>query len=97
MAIVHKVALSNLVVGHLHTTTQLWQYHHLDIFIRILIPEVLAYQHDRMTAPGGVSEEVDVVADRFGGVAVMADAVVLARGVDVEAGGIDGRCRSSYP
>ena len=44
-----------------------------------------------MFASGGVAEEMDVAADALGGVAVVAYAIHLARGLDVEAGGIDGR------
>ena len=33
MVKVHEMALGNLVIGHLHTTAQFWQYHHLDILI----------------------------------------------------------------
>ena len=31
--IIHKVALSDLVVCHLHTSAKFWQHHHLDILI----------------------------------------------------------------
>ena len=31
--IIDKMTLLDLVVGHLNTSAQLWQYHHLDIFI----------------------------------------------------------------
>ena len=44
-----------------------------------------------MLAPGGVAEEVDVVADALRGVAIVADTVGLTGRLDVEAGGIDGR------
>ena len=44
-----------------------------------------------MLASGGVAEEVDVVADALGGVAVVADTVGLTGCLDVEAGSIDGR------
>ena len=47
-----------------------------------------------MLAPGGVAEEVDVVADALRGVAVVADAVGLTGRLDVEPGCIDGRRRA---
>ena len=43
-----------------------------------------------MFASGGVAEEMDVVANALGGVAVVADAIGLTGCVDVETGGIDG-------
>ena len=33
MIIIHKVALLNLIVSHLHTSAQFGQYHHLDILV----------------------------------------------------------------
>ena len=40
----------------------------------------------------GVSEEVNIAADAFGGVAVVALAIYLAWGLDVKPLGIDGSC-----
>ena len=33
MIVIHEMAVGDLVVGHLHSTTQFWQYHHLDILV----------------------------------------------------------------
>ena len=33
MVVIHKVALLNLIVSHLHTSTQFGQNHHLDILV----------------------------------------------------------------
>ena len=33
MIVIHKMALGNLIVGHLYTSAQFWQHHHLDILI----------------------------------------------------------------
>ena len=33
MVVIHKVALLNLIVSHLHTTAQFGQNHHLDILV----------------------------------------------------------------
>ena len=44
-----------------------------------------------MFASGGVAEEVDVIADALGRVAIVADSVGLTGCLDIEAGSIDGR------
>ena len=62
-----------------------------------LIPEILTNKYDDVAAFGGVPKEVNVVADGFGRVAVVAYAVSLAGGLDVESGSIDGRCGTSCP
>ena len=54
------------------------------------ISKVLPNKHNDMAAFGGVSEEVNVIADGFRGVTIVTDAVRLAWGLDVEAGSIDG-------
>ena len=52
VVVVHKVALGYLVVGHLHTASQLRQYHHLDVLILnpngliVLIHLLVAYRLD---------------------------------------------------
>ena len=33
MIVIHEMTLLDLVVGHLYTTAQFWQYHHFDIFV----------------------------------------------------------------
>ena len=43
----------------------------------------------------GVADEVDIIADALWRVAVMADSVFLAWGLNVKAGGIDGRGRGA--
>ena len=55
-----------------------------------LIPKILPHEHNDMTALRRVPEEMDVVADGLWGVAVVTHAVNMARGLDVESGGIDG-------
>ena len=55
--------------------------------------KVLTNKHNDMTVFGRVSEEVNVVANRFRGIAIVTQTVCLARCLDVETSGIDGRCR----
>ena len=61
------------------------------IGINSLVAEGFSDEDDGVFASGGVAEEVDVVADALGGVAVVADTVGLTGCVDVETGGVDGR------
>ena len=61
------------------------------IGINSLVAEGFSDEDDGMFASGGVAEEVDVVADALGGVAVVTDTVGLTGCVDVETGGVDGR------
>ena len=61
------------------------------IGINSLVAEGFTDEDDGVFASGGVAEEVDVVADALGGVAVVADTVGLTGCVDVETGGVDGR------
>jgi hypothetical protein len=60
------------------------------------ISQLFSYEDDDMAAfVAGVSEEVDIAANAFGGVAVVALAVYLAWGLDVEPLGIDRGCNVS--
>ena len=63
--------------------------HPLDYAYSGLIAEGFSDEDDGMFASGRVAEEVDVVADALGGVAVVADTVGLTGCVDVETGGVD--------
>ena len=57
------------------------------------ISQLFAYDDDDVAAfVAGVSEEVDIAADAFGGVAVVAFAVYLAGCLDVKSLGVDGGC-----
>ena len=64
--------------------------------IYFLISQLFSYEDDDVAAfVAGVSEEVDMAANAFGGVAVVALAIYLAWGLDVEPLGIDGSCNVS--
>ena len=65
------------------------------IGINSLVAEGFSDEDDGMFASGGVAEEVDVVADALGGVAVVADTVGLTGCIDVKTGRIDGRSSAS--
>ena len=57
------------------------------------ISQLFSYEDDDVAAfVAGVSEEVNIAADAFGGVAVVALAIYLAWGLDVKPLGIDGSC-----
>ena len=56
-----------------------------------LVSKVLAYEHNCVAAVGRIPKEMYVVADGLRRVAVVADAVNLTRGLDIESGGIGGR------
>ena len=57
------------------------------------ISQLFSYEDDDVAAfVAGVSEEVDIAANAFGGVAVMALSVYLTWGLDVKSLGIDGGC-----
>ena len=56
----------------------------------ISISKVLPNKHNDMTASWRVSKEVNVVADGFWGVTIVAYAICLAWCLNVESGSIDG-------
>lgn len=64
--------------------------------IYFLISQLFSYEDDDVAAfVAGVSEEVDIATNAFGGVAVVALAVYLAWGLDIEPLGIDRGCNVS--
>lgn len=63
----------------------------------VSVAQFLVYQYHRVPAAGRVAQKVYMVADALGRVAVVACAVGMARGVDVEAGRVDGCCGRSCP
>ena len=60
------------------------------IGINSLVAEGFSDEDYGMFTSGRVAEEVNVVTDALGGVAVVADAIGLTRCIDVETGGVDG-------
>ena len=60
-------------------------YLNVNIFYKFLISEVLSNKNDCVSALWLISEKVDVVADTFWRVAVVAHSVGLTRGFYVEA------------
>ena len=61
--------------------------------LKTSVAQVFSYEDDRMAMVGAQPLNPDVVADAVGRLAIVADAVSLARRVEVETLGIDRGCR----